>query len=52
MAATDVIKADVIKADVIRVLVVDDHPVTRRGLRDTLADVAGFEVAGQAADWG
>ena len=45
MAATDVIKADVI-----RVLVVDDHPVTRRGLRDTLADVEGFEVAGQAAD--
>ena len=45
MAATDVIKADVI-----RVLVVDDHPVTRRGLRDTLADETGFEVAGQAAD--
>ena len=36
--------------DVIRILVVDDHPVTRRGLRDTLADVEGFEVAGQAAD--
>ena len=36
--------------DVIRVLVVDDHPVTRRGLRDTLADEEGFEVAGQAAD--
>ena len=45
MAATDAIKADVI-----RVLVVDDHPVTRRGLRDTLADEEGFEVAGQAAD--
>ena len=36
--------------DVIRVLVVDDHPVTRRGLRDTLADETGFEVAGQAAN--
>ena len=36
--------------DVIRILVVDDHPVTRRGLRDTLADVEGFEVEGQAAD--
>ena len=45
MAATDVIQADVI-----RVLVVDDHPVTRRGLRDTLADMEGFEVAGQAAN--
>lgn len=28
----------------------DDHPVTRRGLRDTLADEDGFEIAGQAAD--
>ena len=45
MAATDVVRADAI-----RVLVVDDHPVTRRGLRDTLADETGFEVAGQAAN--
>ena len=36
--------------DVIRIMVVDDHPVTRRGLQDTLSDEAGFEVAGQAAD--
>lgn len=34
----------------IRVMVVDDHPVTRRGLRDTLEDEEGFDVAGQAAD--
>ena len=50
MAATDVTRADVIRADVIRVMVVDDHPVMRRGLRDTLADEEGIEVAGQAAD--
>ena len=35
--------------DVPRVMVVDDHPVTRRGLRDTLEE-EGFEVAGLAAD--
>ena len=46
MAATDATTA----IDVIRVMVVDDHPVMRRGLSDTLADEEGFEVAGQAAD--
>ena len=46
MSATDVTKA----VDMIRVMVVDDHPITRRGLRDTLEDEAGFEVVGQAAD--
>ena len=34
----------------IRVLLVEDHPLTSRGLRDTLEDEEGFEVAGQAAD--
>lgn len=38
------------RIDVTRVLVVDDHPVTRRGLRDTLEDEEDFEIAGQAAD--
>ena len=46
MAATDVTTA----TDVIRIMVVDDHPVMRRGLSDTLADEEGFEVVGQAAD--
>ena len=38
MAATDVTQfTDVTRdIDVIRVMVVDDHPVTRRGLQDTL----------------
>ena len=45
MTATDVTKA----VDLIRVMVVDDHPVTRRGLRDTLEDEEDFEVVGQAA---
>ena len=45
MAATDLTGVDVI-----RVMVVDDHPVMRRGLCDTLADEEDFEVAGQAAD--
>lgn len=33
----------------IRVMLVDDHPITRRGLRDVL-DEGGFEVVAQAAD--
>ena len=46
MTVTDVTKA----VDLIRVMVVDDHPVTRRGLRDTLEDEEDFEVVGQAAN--
>ena len=34
----------------IRVMLVDDHPMMRRGLRDTLEDSGGFELVGQAAD--
>lgn len=34
----------------IRVLVVDDHPVVRRGLSALIATFAGFAVAGEAAD--
>ena len=41
---------DVTEIDVTRIMVVDDHPVTRRGLRDTLEDEEGFEVVGQAAN--
>ena len=37
-------------SSVIRVLVVDDHPVMRRGLCEVLEDAGGFEVVGQAAD--
>ena len=33
----------------IRVLVVDDHPVIRRGLCGILADATGIEVGGEAA---
>ena len=31
-------------------MLVDDHPIMRRGLRDVLEDLGGFEVVGQAAD--
>ncbi|MFC7310071.1 response regulator [Streptomyces monticola] len=37
-------------ADVITLLVVDDHPVVRDGLRGMFAAAAGFEVLGEAAD--
>lgn len=33
-----------------RVLLVDDHPMVRAGLRAVLAGMAGVEVAGEAAD--
>ena len=36
--------------DAIRVLVVDDHPVVRQGLRSFLQTVDGIEVVGEAAD--
>ena len=34
----------------IRVMLVDDHPIMRRGLREVLEDSGGFEIVGQAAD--
>ncbi len=35
---------------VIRILIVDDHPVVRAGLRGMIAGEPGFEVVGEAAD--
>jgi DNA-binding NarL/FixJ family response regulator len=35
---------------VIRVLIVDDHPLMRKGLTDILKDVDGIEVVGAAED--
>ncbi len=34
----------------IRLVIVDDHPIVRGGLRDTFADVADVEVVGEASD--
>ncbi len=34
----------------IRVLVVDDHTIVRKGIRALLAEIAGIEVVGEAAD--
>lgn len=34
----------------IRVMLVDDHPIMRRGLREVLEDSGEFEIVGQAAD--
>ncbi len=36
--------------DPIRVVLVDDHPVVRRGLRSLLESLAGYTVVGEAAD--
>ena len=36
--------------DAIRVMLVDDHPIMRRGLAEVLEDAGGFEIVGQAAD--
>lgn len=37
-------------APAIRVLIADDHPILREGLRRLLEDDGGFEVVGQASD--
>ena len=37
-------------SDSIRILIVDDHPVVRDGLRGMLSGLAEFEVTGEAAD--
>src|SRR5262247_1132274 len=34
----------------IRILLVDDHPVLRRGVRDTLSAEVDIEVCGEAGD--
>ena len=36
----------------IRVILCDDHALTRRGIRDTLAEVPDIEVVGEASDYG
>lgn len=36
--------------DVIRVVIADDHPVVRRGLRALLETLAGIDVVGEAGD--
>ena len=38
------------EAEPIRVVIADDHPILREGLRRLLEDDGGFEVVGQAAD--
>jgi DNA-binding NarL/FixJ family response regulator len=37
-------------SDMVRVLIADDHPVVRSGIRGMLASDPGFEVVGEAAD--
>lgn len=36
----------------IRVVLVDDHALIRRGLRDTLSDAGDIEIVGEASDYG
>ena len=37
-------------SDVVRVVIADDHPVVRSGIRGMLASDPGFDVVGEAAD--
>ena len=37
-------------SEIIRVVIADDHPILREGLRRLLEDDGGFQVVGQAAD--
>ena len=38
------------ESETVRVLIADDHPILREGLRRLLEDEGGFQVVGQAAD--
>jgi two-component system, NarL family, response regulator LiaR len=37
-------------SETIRVLIVDDHTIVRKGIRALLAEIAGIDVVGEAAD--
>jgi len=37
-------------SEVVRILIADDHPVVRSGIRGMLASDPGFEIVGEAAD--
>jgi DNA-binding NarL/FixJ family response regulator len=34
----------------VRIVIADDHPIVRKGLRDVIQDERGFQVVGEAAD--
>jgi DNA-binding NarL/FixJ family response regulator len=38
------------QAEAIRVVIADDHPILREGLRRMVEDDGGFEVVGEASD--
>ena len=46
----DMEEAEMSSEDRIRVMVVDDHPIMRSGLRDTLEASGRFKVVGEAGD--
>jgi len=37
-------------AEQIRVVLADDHPIVRAGIRDTLKEIPGFAIVGEASD--
>ena len=37
-------------AQEIKILIVDDHPLLRRGVRDVIAECPRFRIAGEASD--
>src|SRR6185437_5898300 len=48
--AVNVVRTPAIAVTPIRIVVADDHPVVRIGVKNMLEDEPGFEVIGQAED--
>ncbi len=34
-----------------KIIIIDDHPLVRRGIKESIQDIPGFEVVGESGEW-